>query len=413
MIPARYAPPKRTARRWAWIANPPRLFPVYSSFFLGCLLLSLAADFLTQLPDAQAQALIQNCPTQGIQARPVEFKPDGLILTTFDSANIWVVDAGSGRRYPLPETHPCASNCRLSPDGRWLSFFNPASGGIDKMQLDGTARSLIAAEAADLEWWPGGQFLVWTPGHSAYVRPQDVDEREYLPVGGVTSVQPGGRWGVMMQQSEDEFRRVLIDLGEREAAEAAQNWVTLGPDIPYFNASVWAPDGSWLAYVARGAFDEGAQSYGGEIFLARPGDFLARQLTFLAASYGAVRINGHAVNRLSWSPDATRIAFWVIELLGPNIEANTGHAVIHVVDVVSGAVTVYCGFSTNEHTPNPPRLIWSPDGTHLAFGGNVPGDDKGYLLLALNLENGSFTELSDGIFPALGQADIIAWGPYP
>ena len=28
--------------------------------------------------------------------------------------------------------------------------------------------------------------------------------------------------------------------------------------------------------------------------------------------------------------------------------------------------------------------VWSPDGTHLAFGGNIPGDDLGYLLLALD-----------------------------
>jgi len=58
-------------------------------------------------------------------------------------------------------------------------------------------------------------------------------------------------------------------------------------------------------------------------------------------------------------------------------------------------------------------LIWSPDGTHIAFGGNIPGDDKGYLLLALDTETGIFTELSNGIFPALGTSDVIAWGLPP
>jgi hypothetical protein len=74
---------------------------------------------------------------------------------------------------------------------------------------------------------------------------------------------------------------------------------------------------------------------------------------------------------------------------------------------------VYCGYSTTEHTPNPPRLIWSPDSTHLAFGGNVPADDKGYLLLALDTTTGIFTELSNGLFPALGTADPVAWGLRP
>ena len=57
-----------------------------------------------------------------------------------------------------------------------------------------------------------------------------------------------------------------------------------------------------------------------------------------------------------------------------------------------------------------PRLQWSPDGTHLAFGGNIPADDKGYLLLSLDTDSGVVTELSDGIFPVVGTADVIAWG---
>ncbi|MBL8166424.1 MAG: hypothetical protein JNJ61_30860, partial [Anaerolineae bacterium] len=60
-----------------------------------------------------------------------------------------------------------------------------------------------------------------------------------------------------------------------------------------------------------------------------------------------------------------------------------------------------------------PRLKWSPDATHLALGGNVPGDERGYLLMALNLETGVFTELSEGIYPTLGGADPIAWGLMP
>jgi Tol biopolymer transport system component len=119
------------------------------------------------------------------------------------------------------------------------------------------------------------------------------------------------------------------------------------------------------------------------------------------------------VPRLSWSPDGTRIAFWVIELLGADILTQTGVATIHVLDVVTENITSYCGFVTNEHTPNPPRLIWSPDSTHIAFAGNVPGDERGYLLLALNIETGVFTELSEGVFPILGGTDLIAWGLPP
>jgi hypothetical protein len=103
----------------------------------------------------------------------------------------------------------------------------------------------------------------------------------------------------------------------------------------------------------------------------------------------------------------------VIELLGPDPAANTGSAVLHMLDLTNGELRSYCGFSTNEHTPNPPRLVWSPDGTTVAFGSNIEGDDKGYLLLALNVTTGIFTELSEGIYPAIGTPDVTAWGLPP
>ena len=99
--------------------------------------------------------------------------------------------------------------------------------------------------------------------------------------------------------------------------------------------------------------------------------------------------------------------------MGADPEANTGNAVIHILDVATGATTVYCGYATTEHTPNPPRLVWSPDSTHIAFGGNVTGDERGYLLLALDTETGVITELSEGIYPALGTPDVVAWGLPP
>jgi hypothetical protein len=116
---------------------------------------------------------------------------------------------------------------------------------------------------------------------------------------------------------------------------------------------------------------------------------------------------------LSWSPDGRSIAFWVIKLKGPDPEKDAGEATIHVLNVDTGEITAYCGFTTADHTPNPPRLIWSPDSTHVAFGADVKGDNKSYLLLALDLATGTFTELSNGIYPTFGGANPVAWGTPP
>lgn len=360
-----------------------------------------------------AQGVTQLCPPGGVQPRPATFEPGGIILVTFDRANIWVYNITSDRRYPLPDTHPCGRNCRLSPDSQWVTYIDPETSAYSKMHLDGTGRVPLLDYASDVEWWDADTLLVWTPGHQAYLQPEAGGSREYLNVEGVTSVQPGGRWGLLVEQDGDTFARVLVNLDLRDLQGISGGYIPLGADTTYFNAAAWSPDGTWLAYVTPGAYDPVAQIAGGEIWAINPTDGTPVQWTDLTSVYGAARINGHASSELSWSPDGRYIAFWVIELLGPNPEANTGNAMIHVLDTQTGDIRAYCGYTTTEHTPNPPRLLWSPDSTHLAFGGNIPGDDKGYLLLALDIESGVFTELSNGIYPALGTADPIAWGLLP
>jgi WD40 repeat protein len=374
---------------------------------------ALLLVLLTSAAQASGSRVTQVCPSTGIQARTADFMPGGIILTSFDKANLWVYNIDRDMRYPLPDTRPCGSNCRLSRDAQWVTFIDPLNNSYGKMRLDGTERTLLTQYATDIEWWPDNRLLIWTPAHNAYWQTEGSPERQYLDVQAIVSVQPGGTWGLEIAPEGDGFTRALLNLDTRSLQGIAGQRIALGEDVPYLNAAAWSPDGSQLAFVAPSIFDANAGVAGAEIFSVRPGDIAPEQLTDLNSLYGAVRINGRTSTDLSWSPDSTRIAFWVIELLGANVEADTGNATIHVLDIASGDVQVYCGFSTTEHTPITPRLLWSPEGTHLAFGANVPGDDKGYLVLALDTATGTFTELSNGIYPALGKADLVAWGLPP
>jgi hypothetical protein len=362
---------------------------------------------------ARSQAAVETiCPGVGIQDVAPGFQPGGIILTTFDRAALWVFDIDRLRRYPLPETVPCTRNCRLSPDARWITYFNDATNAFNRMRVNGTERTLITEYASDVEWWSDDTYLIWTPAGSAYLLPHDGGEREVLDASGAISVQPGGRWGVVVEQNGDTFRRALINLELRGLEGVNDGRLVLGEDRAYYNAQAWSPDGHWLAYIAP-AEVAGTSAPGGELFAVAPGDSAPVQWTDLASLYGAARINGLAVGELAWSPDSTRLAFWVTEITGSDPLSNLGTAAIHMLDVATGDLSVYCGYSTTEHTPNPPRLVWSPDGTHLAFGGNVPGDDRGYLLLVLNAATGVFTSMSEGIYPAFGSADVVAWGLAP
>lgn len=372
----------------------------------------LAVLYLMLLPQVSMAhtVLVDICPGIGVQQRAGSYSPGGIILTTFDKTGIWVYNVDTNARYPLPETYPCGSNCRLSRDARWITYLNSDNYTYSVMRLDGTQRRALVDYAADVEWWSEDTLLVWTPGHRAYLQTISSGEREELDVRGTIAVQPGGRWGLVVERMDDKFVRSLANLSLRDLPGIAPQQLMLSEDVPYFNAAAWSPEGTWLAFVAPGVFDPQAAVTGGEVFGVRPGDEQPTQWTDLNSIYGAVRVNGLAVNELSWSPDGSKLAFWVIELLGTDPERNTGNAVIHTLNVDTGELHRYCAYSTTEHTPNPPRLVWSPDGAHLAFGGNIPADDKGYLLLVLDISTGVFTELSNGIFPALGTSDVIAWG---
>lgn len=353
-----------------------------------------------------------SCPLQTIAGRGKDYPPGGIILLPFDNRNLWVYNIDTSSRYPLPETQPCGGNCRLSPDARWITYVDAETGAYMKMRLDGTERTRLVDYASDIEWWSPETLLIWTPGKEAYLRAEQGAEREYLDVNGVVSVQPGGRWALAVKQDGDVFKRALINLETRDLPAIGGDYVDLGTDVPYFDAAAWSPDGNWLAYVSPITASD--QTGSAELFGMRPGtDDVPVQLTDLLASSGPVRINGRNSTDLSWSPDGTRLAFWTIPLNGPDPEQDAGEATIHVYDFQTDKVKVYCGFTTRDHTPNTPRLIWSPDGSHLAFGADVKGDDKSYLLLALDLESGNFTELSNGIYPTFGAANPVAWGLAP
>jgi Tol biopolymer transport system component len=389
------------------MANAPRI--------LRTLIVMMAAVLVWHptLSNAQTDAILNLCPLDPIARRGTEYPVGGIILTTFDRANLWVYNVGSNVRYPLPETFPCAGNCRLSPDGRWLLYLNDLTNAFNRMRVDGTQRELVSEYASAIEWWSLDTFLIWTPGQQVYIQRIGSTDREYLDARGVTSVQPNGRWGLLIEQDGDVFRRSLIDLTSR--ASGSPIGIVLGEDRSLFNAAAWSPDGAQLAYVAP----VGESS---EVFLVDTVNLAPTQLTQLTPRYGNIRINGIAAGDLSWSPDGTRIAFWVTpnppaSLTTPDPSATPAplpEASLHIVDVVTnGQITSYCQYTTTNTLPNPPRLVWSPDGTHIAFGGNVIDPINGYPLIALDTSTGIFTILSSGLYPALGNPDVTAWGVVP
>ncbi len=355
--------------------------------------------------NAQESASAEDfCPVIGLQARTADFSGTGLMLTTFDRRSMWVFNVERGNRYPLEGTRPCKANCHLSPDARWVTVYNAADATFDKMRLDGSQRVPIAKRVTDAQWWSEDTLVVWTAAHTAAFQKEGSDERDIINAARIFSVQPGGRWALKMTLQGDYFVRTLVNI------DAPEQMYPLSPDTAFFNAYAWSPNGQWLVYVGE-VSQNGKTS--AEVFAVAPsfGAF-PNQWTRFASTGSAVRIGGQSpTHGLSWSPDGRKLAFWVTPYDGRGDPTpDDGEAAIHIYDVASGKLTRYCGLTTTEHTPNPPRLVWSPDARYLAFGADIPDDPRGHLLIALDVTSGAFIELSAGLSTALGTADVMAWG---
>ncbi|MFW5709389.1 MAG: TolB family protein [Chloroflexota bacterium] len=361
----------------------------------------------TQTSYTYASALERICPGIGIQPRPVSPDLQGLILTTWDRRSIWVYDIRRNVRYPLPNTAPCGQNCHLTADATRITYFDIEQGAFGSMRVDGTGRDVLADNATEVSWWDGDRLLVWSTSHEAYLLDPAASEIEPLSAPGLVSVQPGGYHALIIYREDTRFMRAVVDTRLATAQRMPGEMIPIGEDVRYFNAAAWSPDGTYLAAVVPQF--SGNHLRGAEIVLIDPALGVSHILTDLTSYYGRLRINGHQPGELSWSPVGDRIAFWVIGMNGSDPEVDAGTAYLHVLDVDTGTVRVYCDYATTVHTPNPPRLVWSPDGRTLVFGSAATVDEQ-VLLLALDIETGVFTQLSADMMAVLGRPDVISWG---
>ena len=354
--------------------------------------------------------VIDICPNQGLVSRSATFDAQGAILTAFSRDDLWVYEIARNSRYPLPDSGPCGSNCHLSPDFSWFTAVNSANNTVSRMRLDGTQRRRIIENASEISWWSDGTYLVWTSSHQAYLMREDNSLRGVFPTKGITSIQPAGYWGVYLETREEEMYYEMADLRSFDsAAQVFRDRIPISRIEPYHLTMGWSHDGDWLT-VAMPLDDSPNQSaYQSEIFGMRVGLSGFNQWTNFAELYGSVRINGSFPFSLSWSPDGEWLAFWVI----PQIGDQETVATLHVLDVETQDLYRYCDYATTNHTPNPPRLVWSPDSRYIAFAGQRLAPDRGTALIALNIESGIFTALSSDVFPALGRPDAVLWGLLP
>lgn len=371
------------------------------------LMIAVAALLLLGF-SAHADAPTESCPVPARVARERIFEPGGLILTAFDRQGLWVVDIDARTRYPLEDTRLCGTNCRLSPDGRTVTYLDGDEELYRRMTLDGVYRETLYSDTAnDVLYWSDDTLLIYTAGRRSYLlNPAGVLTE--IDTTGVLSIQPGGLWAVALDYRDGVFVRQLMNLALRSAPNNPR--IDIGPEARFYNAVEWSPDGEWVAAVVP--VTQGDVT-GGELVLANPNTREVRQVTDLLETVGPLRLGGLGLGGVSWSPDSRYVAFWGTPLTGDDPEIDVEPATLYIYDRQEDETIHYCGTSIEDTTPEPPRLVWSPDGSHVAFAGNPPDDHRGSLLIALNVESGVFTVLTDGLSSLLGRPNILAWGLRP
>lgn len=369
---------------------------------------SVFAVFLLMTISAHADAPTEVCPAQARVPRERVFEPGGLILTAFDRQGLWVVDIDARTRYPLENTRLCGTNCRLSPDARTVTYLDGEEERYSRMTLDGVQRETLYEDTAnDVLYWSPDTLLIYTAGKRAYLKNASGNLTE-IDMSTIISIQPGGLWALALDFRDGVFVRILFNIALKDAPGSPR--IDVGPEARFYNAAAWSPDGALVAAVVP---VENGDTAGAELVIADPVTKESRQVTDFLATVGPVRIGGIGTGGVSWSPDSRYVAFWAAALTGDDPEIDVLPASLYIYDHETGETRHYCGVTVEDITPEPPRLVWSPDGTKVAFAGNPPDDLRGSLLLALDIESGVFTELTEGMSNLLGRPNILAWGLRP
>lgn len=169
----------------------------------------------------------------------------------------------------------------------------------------------------------------------------------------------------------------LWDLGTKTRIAQIDDSFDRAPTI------AWQSSGERAAIVAPINTGLKTHSWSDEIFIVER-DGQSWQLTYLYEAFG----RPHNIASLSWSPNGSRIAFWLPD--------GTGNKTLMVADGITGNVTNYCILNvTNDHFPiYLPAPIWSPDGSQLLVE-NRYASDKSKLLIVDILENIAFPIATD------------------
>ena len=186
-------------------------------------------------------------------------------------------------------------------------------------------------------WSPDGTRLAVTSwaddSNSVYtMKPDGTDRRLLLERASSASWSPDGKQLVVAEATKLSTSLAIVN--------ADGTGVRTLPGTDEASLPKWSPDGKLIAFIDRS----------GLVSTIKPQGGLAALPTKIAA------------DGVAWSPDSSKLAYDAYQG-----KEGVGHAVLVVLDLVSGRETILPGVQGGAETPT-----WSPEGDQLAFLSRKP-----------------------------------------
>lgn len=331
----------------------------------------------------------KNCVTEYSQ-RPDGNQLEGVAVlrslsSTTISLNLSLLDLKNGNLRDIDTANQSVWDLGVSPDGYTLaySWFNNAASRRELVLVDNGGNLQEVAWSSDQEFG----FQGWLNDHQLVV----VQDSDYIIVDPYQDSQlrfsPSDFPDFNLYHSDffvafdPLLSRAIYRNSKINILDLSTNTIIAHIKDGYDRTPTvsWQPSGERAAVVATLSLEQNSYVLPDEIFIVEK-DGELRQLTHLHDRFGLVL----TIDSLSWSPDGSKIAFWLHDE-----EANL---TLMITDYKTGDTVNYCilNVPAASFPISVPAPIWSPDGKYLMVE-NRYATDKNKVLIVDIANSSAFT----------------------